>query len=262
MLIPIIRFLLGSKIGRIVLVIGAVAYFMGYNPLALLDGGASTQREPTDSPQEQEKLAFVSAVLAQTEDVWGEIFKSAGARYEEPGLRLFRDQIASGCGFASAQTGPFYCPRDRKIYLDIGFFDELANKYKAGGDFAQAYVIAHEVGHHVQNLIGTLEQINALKRRARSEAEQNALQVKVELQADCYAGVWAHYLAKTGRVLEAGDIDEALNAASAIGDDTLQRKFSGRVVPDSFTHGTSAQRKEWFKKGLAGGNLKACSFEP
>ena len=262
MLIPIIRFLLGSKIGRIVLVIGVVAYFMGYNPLALLDGGASTQREPTDSPLEQEKLAFVSAVLAQTEDVWGEIFKSAGARYEEPGLRLFRDQIASGCGFASAQTGPFYCPRDHKIYLDLGFFDELANKYKAGGDFAQAYVIAHEVGHHVQNLVGTLEQVSALKKRARSEAEQNALQVKVELQADCYAGVWAHYLAKTGRVLEAGDIDEALNAASAIGDDTLQRKFSGRVVPDSFTHGTSAQRKEWFKRGLAGGNLKACSFEP
>ena len=262
MLIPIIRFLLGSKIGRIVLVISVVAYFMGYNPLALLDGGASTQRGPTDSPQEQEKLAFVSAVLAQTEDVWGEIFKSAGARYEEPGLRLFRDQIASGCGFASAQTGPFYCPRDHKIYLDLSFFDELANKYKAGGDFAQAYVIAHEVGHHVQNLIGTLEQVSTLKRRARSEAEQNALQVKVELQADCYAGIWAHYLAKTGRVLEAGDIDEALNAASAIGDDTLQRKFSGRVVPDSFTHGTSAQRKEWFKKGLTGGNLKACSFEP
>ena len=262
-LIPIIRFLLGSNIGRVVLVIGAVAYFMGFNPLALREGGgAGGQRAALDSPQEKEKLAFVSAVLAQTEDVWGEIFKSVGARYEEPGLRLFRDQIASGCGFASAQTGPFYCPRDRKIYLDLSFFDELANKYKAGGDFAQAYVIAHEVGHHVQNLVGTLEQINALKRRARSEAEQNALQVKVELQADCYAGVWAHYLAKTGRVLEAGDIDEALNAASAIGDDTLQRKFSGRVVPDSFTHGTSAQRKEWFKKGLAGGNLKACSFEP
>ena len=176
------------------------------------------------------------------------------------GLQDFPDQnFRGGCAGGYADFVFAFEPFALQV---AGVVDHIGIDTALGGDFAQAYVIAHEVGHHVQNLVGTLEQINALKRRARSEAEQNALQVKVELQADCYAGVWAHYLAKAGRVLEAGDIDEALNAASAIGDDTLQRKFSGRVVPDSFTHGTSAQRKEWFKKGLAGGNLKACSFEP
>lgn len=260
-LIPIIRFLPGSNIGRVVLVIGAVAYFMGFNPLALLDGdGAGTQRAALDSPQEKEKVAFVSAVLAQTEDVWSKVFKEGGAQYKEPSLVLFRDAVSSACGMASSQTGPFYCPADKKVYLDLSFFDELEAKYKAAGDFAQAYVIAHEVGHHVQNLLGTLGKINELKSRAKSPIEQNALQVKVELQADCYAGVWAHYIGRY-KVLEGGDIEEALNAASAIGDDALQKKYQGRVTPDSFTHGSSKQRMTWFKKGFEGGQPSSCAFE-
>ena len=260
-LIPIIRFLLGSNIGRVVLVIGAVAYFMGFNPLALLEGGGTgTQRAALDSPQEKEKVAFVSAVLAQTEDVWSKVFKAGGAQYKEPSLVLFRDAVSSACGTASSQTGPFYCPADKKVYLDLSFFDELEAKYKAAGDFAQAYVIAHEVGHHVQNLLGTLGKINELKSRAKSPIEQNALQVKVELQADCYAGVWAHYRGRY-KVLEDGDIEEALNAASAIGDDALQKKYQGRVTPDSFTHGSSKQRMTWFKKGFEGGQPSSCAFE-
>ena len=260
-LIPIIRFLLGSNIGRVVLVIGAVAYFMGFNPLALLEGGGTgTQRAALDSPQEKEKVAFVSAVLAQTEDVWSKVFKAGGAQYKEPSLVLFRDAVSSACGTASSQMGPFYCPADKKVYLDLSFFDELEAKYKAAGDFAQAYVIAHEVGHHVQNLLGTLGKINELKSRTKSPIEQNALQVKVELQADCYAGVWAHYMGRYN-MLEDGDIEEALNAASAIGDDALQKKYQGRVTPDSFTHGSSKQRMTWFKKGFEGGQPSSCAFE-
>lgn len=261
-LIPIVRFLLGSNIGRVVLAVGVVAYFMGYNPLALLDMGAPAQTQDKaalNSQENRDKLEFVSVVLAQTEDIWSALFKQQGASYVQPKLRLFTGQVKSGCGFASSQVGPFYCPADQKIYLDTSFFDELAGKYKAKGDFAQAYVIAHEVGHHVQNLAGTLERIQAQKARV-GKIEQNALQVKVELQADCYAGIWAHYLARAGRVIEAGDIDEALGAASAIGDDTLQKQAQGYVVPDSFTHGSSAQRMQWFKKGFEGGTLKACAF--
>ena len=175
-LIPIIRFLLGSNIGRVVLIIGAVAYFMGFNPLALLEGGgAGTQRAALDSPQEKEKVAFVSAVLAQTEDVWSKVFKAGGAQYKEPSLVLFRDGVSSACGTASSQMGPFYCPADKKVYLDLSFFEELEAKYKAAGDFAQAYVIAHEVGHHVQNLLGTLGKINELKSRTKSPIEQKRL---------------------------------------------------------------------------------------
>ncbi|WP_169779871.1 KPN_02809 family neutral zinc metallopeptidase [Campylobacter curvus] len=260
-LIPIIRFLLGSNIGRVILVVGVVAYFMGYNPLALIEGGSTASAQKSvDSPEEKQKVAFVSAVLAQTEDVWGKIFSEQGARYKEPNLVLFRNAVSSKCSFASSQTGPFYCPVDQKVYLDLGFFDELANRYKAAGDFAQAYVIAHEVGHHVQNLLGTLENIQTLKSRTKSQVEQNALQVKVELQADCYAGVWAHYMGQY-KVLEDGDIEEALNAASAIGDDTLQKHYQGRVTPDSFTHGSSKQRMSWFKKGFEGGKLSSCAFE-
>ncbi|MCR4941524.1 MAG: zinc metallopeptidase [Campylobacter sp.] len=261
MLVPIVRFLIGSKIGRIILVVGVVAYFFGYNPLALLDGSFGTNSAKTNTAYDNdEKAQFVSAVLAQTEDVWGDIFKAHGASYPQPKLVLFRGAVSSGCGFASSQTGPFYCPADQKVYIDLGFYDELENKYKAAGDFAQAYVLSHEVGHHVQNLLGTLDKINQLKSRTRNEAEQNALQVKVELQADCYGGIWAHYMQKAKRV-ELGDLDEALNAASAIGDDTLQKKFQGYVVPDSFTHGSAEQRKAWFKKGFESGNLKACNFE-
>ena len=261
-LIPIVRFLLGSNVGRIVLAIAAVAYFMGFNPLALIEGTTSnvTQSKSLDSPEENEKLAFVSAVLAQTEDVWAQIFQKHSARYEEPGLVVFRNAVSSKCGFASSQVGPFYCPADRKVYLDLSFFDELAKKHKAGGDFAQAYVIAHEIGHHVQNLSGTLDKIQNLKARTKDLSMQNALQVKVELQADCYAGIWAHYMQKY-QILDDGDIEEALNAASAIGDDTLQKKYQGHVVPDSFTHGSSKQRMHWFKKGFEQGTISSCNFE-
>ncbi|CAD7288412.1 neutral zinc metallopeptidase [Campylobacter suis] len=259
-LLPIIRFLLGSNIGRVVLGLGVVAYFMGYNPLALLNLDTShptANIQATQNEQEKENFAFVSAVLAQTEDVWGKIFQEHGATYSQPNLVVFRDQVRSACGFASSQSGPFYCPADHKVYLDLGFFDELAKVHKADGDFAQAYVIAHEIGHHVQNLSGTLDRINKLKARSNNAIEQNALQVRVELQADCYAGIWAKHVNSR---LEDGDINEALNAASAIGDDTLQRKFQGHVVPDSFTHGSSKQRMEWFKKGFLSGKIEACAF--
>ncbi|CAD7289054.1 hypothetical protein LMG7974_01310 [Campylobacter majalis] len=259
-LLPIIRFLLGSNIGRVVLGLGVVAYFMGYNPLALLDldmSQTSSQVQIAQNEQENERFAFVSAVLAQTEDVWSKIFKDHGATYVEPNLVVFREQVRSACGFASSQSGPFYCPADHKVYLDLSFFDELAKVYKASGDFAQAYVIAHEIGHHVQNLSGTLDKIQQLKARSGNIIEQNALQVRVELQADCYAGIWAKHINSR---LEDGDIQEALNAASAIGDDTLQRKFQGHVVPDSFTHGSSKQRMQWFKKGFLSGKIEACAF--
>lgn len=244
-----------------VLVVSAVAYFMGFNPLALREGGgAGGQRAALDSPQEKEKVVFVSAVPAQTEDVWSRVFKAGGAQYKEPSLVLFRDAVSSACGMASSQTGPFYCPADKKVYLDLSFFGELEAEYKAAGDFAQTYVIAHEVGHHVQNLLGTLGKINELKSRTKSPIGQNALQVKVELQADCYAGVWAHYMGRY-KMLEDGDIEEALNAASAIGDDALQKKYQGRVTPDSFAHGLSEQRMAWFKKGFEDGQPSSCAFE-
>jgi len=251
----------GSNIGRVVLVVSAVVYFMGFNPLALREGGgAGGQRAALDSPQEKEKVVFVSAVPAQTEDAWSRVFKAGGAQYKDPSLVLFRDAVSSACGMASSQMGPFYCPADKKVYLDLSFFGELEAEYKAAGDFAQAYVIAHEVGHRVQNLLGTLGKINELKSRTKSPVEQNALQVKVELQADCYAGVWAHYMGRY-KVLEDGDIEEALNAASAIGDDALQKKYQGRVMPDSFTHGSSKQRMAWFKKGFEGRQPSSCAFE-
>jgi predicted metalloprotease len=259
LIIPVAKFLLGSKLGRIVLgigvVVGLIAYSMGYNPLALLSGASTQQVAPKEISKKDEKSAqFVSAVLAQTEDVWGKLFANGGSKYQEPKLVLFRGGVQSGCGFASSQTGPFYCPADRKVYLDLGFFEELKNRHGAPGDFAQAYVIAHEIGHHVQNLLGTLNKSHTAK-QALSKTKANAVQVQVELQADCYAGIWAHYL---NGVLEDGDIDEALNAASAIGDDTLQKKAQGYVVPDAFTHGSSAQRMKWFKRGYKGGNLGSC----
>ena len=258
-IIPVAKFLLGSKLGRIVLgigvVVGLIAYSMGYNPLALLSGAPAQQVAPKEISKKDEKSAqFVSTVLAQTEDVWGKLFANGGSKYQEPKLVLFRGGVQSGCGFASSQTGPFYCPADRKVYLDLGFFEELKNRHGAPGDFAQAYVVAHEIGHHVQNLLGTLNKSHTAK-QALSKTKANAVQVQVELQADCYAGIWAHYL---NGVLEDGDIDEALNAASAIGDDTLQKKAQGYVVPDAFTHGSSAQRMKWFKRGYKGGNLGSC----
>lgn len=262
MLLPVIKMLIGTKIGRIVLIIGVIAYFMGFNPLALLNIGATSSSNASSqviNTQKDDKSAqFVSAVLAQTEDIWTKVFKKYNSTYSEPKLVLFRNSIKSACGYASSQTGPFYCPSDQKVYLDLSFFDELAKRHDAPGDFAQAYVIAHEIGHHVQNMVGTINKVQKAK-QSLSDAQKNALQVKVELQADCYAGLWSYYSKKDFDSLEEGDIKEALNAASAIGDDTLQKKAKGYVVPDAFTHGSSNQRMSWFQKGFENGTLEACN---
>ncbi len=256
--VPIIRFLLGNKYGRIVLVVGVIAYFLGYNPLTLLSNfsGAVPQQQSYTQPtsEDNKTAAFVSAVLGQTEDVWHTLFKQKSLEYVEPKLVLFRGGVNSGCGYTTTQTGPFYCPADRKVYLDMSFFDELKNKYNSPGDFAQAYVIAHEVGHHVQDLLGTLDKAHKYQ-AASSKKEANAMQVKVELQADCYAGIWAHF---EKNHLDDGDIEEALGAANAIGDDTLQKQAQGYIVPDAFTHGSSKERMQWFKQGYNSGDPKSC----
>jgi predicted metalloprotease len=260
MLVPVIRMLLGTKIGRIVLVLGGIAYFLGFNPMALMGAVTQSNQQSSaiNSQQDENSAQFVSAVLAQTEDIWSTVFQQHNAVYSEPKLVLFRNSVKSGCGNASSQVGPFYCPADQKVYLDLSFFDELAKRHDAPGDFAQAYVIAHEIGHHVQNMTGVLSKVQSAK-QSLSEIQDNALQVKVELQADCYAGLWAHYSKNDFNSLEQGDIEEALNAASAIGDDTLQKKSQGYVVPDAFTHGSSVQRMAWFKKGFDSGTLEACN---
>jgi len=261
MLLPIIKMLIGTKIGRIILVVGVIAYFMGFNPLALLNmqenSSSNSSSSVVNSQKDDKSAQFVSAVLAQTEDIWSNVFSKYNANYIEPKLVLFRNSVKSGCGFASSQTGPFYCPADQKVYLDLSFFDELAKRHSAPGDFAQAYVIAHEIGHHVQNITGTISKVQKAK-QGLNDKQENALQVKVELQADCYAGLWAYYSKKDFDSIEEGDIEEALNAASAIGDDTLQKKAQGYVVPDAFTHGSAVQRMAWFKKGFQNGTLEAC----
>lgn len=254
--------LLTSKGGLIILVIAGVAVFMGADPrmvLSLLSGSGQTVQttQAPITPEQQELADFVSVVLADTEDTWRPLFQSQGLTYQEPTLVLFSGSVDSACGFAQAAMGPFYCPADRMVYIDLGFFRELRERHKAPGDFAQAYVIAHEVGHHVQGLLGTLGSVQQQKQNVGS-AEANELQVRVELQADCYAGLWAHHADAARQILEHGDIDEALNAASQIGDDTLQKKGSGRVVPESFTHGSAQQRARWFKRGFEFGELKAC----
>jgi predicted metalloprotease len=205
-------------------------------------------------PAEQELSQFVSVVLADTEDVWQDLFREGGRQYQEPRLVLFRERVASACGFNSAATGPFYCPGDSKVYIDLSFFDDMTRELNAPGDFAQAYVIAHEVGHHVQNLLGISDRVHAARGRA-SEEEYNQLSVRLELQADFLAGVWAHHAERNWQILEQGDIEEALRAAAAIGDDRLQRKSRGYVVPESFTHGTSEQRARWFTRGLKTGDM-------
>ncbi len=257
----------GMSIGTIIFLV--VIYFvlkmMGIDMLQVLDGGQSTGQSgyeqtqsssPQGSAQEEETKAFVSTVLAETEDTWNGIFQASGETYVEPKLVLFRDGINSACGMASSASGPFYCPGDQKVYLDMAFFDELAQKFGAAGDFAEAYVIAHEVGHHVQNLLGILPKVNAQRQRM-SEADSNQMSIRVELQADCFAGIWGKYTEQKG-LLEQGDLEEALNAATQIGDDTLQKRTQGYVVPESFNHGTSAQRSTWFKRGFDSGKLSAC----
>jgi len=254
LLLRVVPFLLKSKIGRIILVIGVFAYFLGFNPLTLLDNSVPSSKLASSPKNDDKSAEFVSVILGQTEQVWHKIFSEHGLTYVEPKLVLFRQSTRSGCGYASAQTGPFYCPVDQKVYLDLGFFDELKNRFHSPGDFAEAYVIAHEIGHHVQNLLGTLKKSHNLKSHGSKKAA-NSIQVKVELQADCYAGIWAHNLKN---ILDDGDISEALNAANAIGDDSLQKQARGYVTPDSFTHGTSKQRMAWFKQGYLSGKLSAC----
>jgi predicted metalloprotease len=253
---------LSFKTLAILVVIGIVLQFMGVDVLSMLtgQGGPATTQQTTNrtptSAEDKEMGAFVATVLAETEDVWNGIFQASGSTYEEPKLTLFSGAWSSACGTASAASGPFYCPLDKKVYLDTDFFNEMATRFKASGDFAQAYVIAHEVGHHVQNLTGVLPKFNQA-RRSMSKAEANAMSVRVELQADCFAGIWAKYTEQKG-LLETGDIEEALNAAHQIGDDALQKQTQGYVVPDSFTHGTSQQRMTWFKRGFASGRFEDC----
>lgn len=249
----------GGGIGTIIIVL--VAIYFGIDPGFLLQsgapGGAPDQQSVQRTPADDESRQFVSVVLADTEDTWRTLFRQMGGAYQDPKLVLFTGAVQSACGFAQAAVGPFYCPGDQKVYIDLGFFQELKNRFQAPGDFAQAYVIAHEIGHHVQNLLGISAKVQSLRDRV-SAAEANDLSVRLELQADCFAGVWAHHAHQSRQILEAGDVEEGLNAANAIGDDRLQMQAKGYVAPDSFTHGSSAQRVRWFKRGIAGGDLRQC----
>lgn len=259
-------FRLGGRsigIGTIVIALIGGAIF-GINPLTILSvlSGAGTtqvqQQAPAKAPPADDRMAkFVATVLGDTEDVWKQLFSQGGATYQEPRLVLFRGAIATGCGQGQTVMGPFYCPNDQKVYIDLNFYETLKNRLGAPGDFAQAYVIAHEVGHHVQNQLGITGQMARLRSRA-SQAEVDAMSVKVELQADCFAGVWAHHAQNARQVLEQGDVEEAMNAAAKIGDDALGQSRGGAVLPESFTHGTSAQRQRWFSTGLKTGSVKAC----
>lgn len=247
---------LGGGIGTVILVV--LYLVLGGDPQALFNSQQAqlpqTAQYDSQAPRD-DASKFVSVVLADTEDAWHEIFRQMGREYQEPKLVLFTDRTQSGCGFASGATGPFYCPEDRRVYIDLGFFRELQGRLGAGGDFAEAYVIAHEVGHHVQNLLGISDRVQAARRRV-SEAEYNRLSVRLELQADFLAGVWARYTDRVKHVVEAGDIEEAMRAASAVGDDRLQSRSRGYVVPDSFTHGTSEQRVRWFRRGYETGDIR------
>jgi predicted metalloprotease len=262
-LLPLVMRLAGTRRGLVILAIGAVILWLSGADLGSLVGApgvVAPERDPpvaVQSPAEQERVEFLAVVLADTEDAWTDLFARAGERYERPTLVLFRDATRSACGLGQAAMGPFYCPGDRKVYLDLAFFDELAQRFAAPGDFAQAYVLAHEIGHHVQTLLGITAR-TAAAGSARDRAGANALSVRQELQADCFAGVWAHHAHRAREVLEQGDLEEALRAASAIGDDRLQRRTQGHVTPDSFTHGTSEQRSRWFRRGIEEGTVAAC----
>ena len=258
----------GAKVGGLsglgLVAVFVISMFLGVDPTVLLQN--VSQRETTSvstqqhvgTAQNDDMRRFVAVVLAETEDVWAESFNRSGKTYVPPKLVLFSGAVESACGMAESAVGPFYCPRDQKVYLDLSFFEELHKRFGVSGDFAQAYVIAHEVGHHVQTLLGITQKVAQLQPRLIT-AEKNKLSVMVELQADCLAGVWAHQTEKKRQILEAGDIEEALNAASAIGDDRIQKRSQGYVVPDSFTHGSSAQRVRWFKTGLEQGTFNSCN---
>jgi len=247
----------GGGIGSIILVLAAL--FFGFDPSVILqtDSPPPTTQVPAASPGQDDGRDFVAVVLADTEDTWAELFRRMNREYQNPKLVLFTGSVQSACGMAGAAVGPFYCPGDHKVYLDLEFFRDLRSRFRAPGDFAQAYVIAHEVGHHVQSLLGISEKVAATRQRG-DRATANALSVRQELQADCFAGVWAHHANRTRQVLEQGDLEEALGAAAAIGDDRLQRQTQGRVVPESFTHGSSAQRVRWFKRGFDAGAVNQC----
>lgn len=268
------RFPVGGRAGGIggigLLILVLLGLFFGIDPSVLLQGDGGTgspssyapsqryQQQPSPGPGSMDDARqFVAVVLADTEDTWNQLFQQMGRTYQEPNLVLFSGATRSGCGFAQSASGPFYCPRDGKVYLDTSFFDELSRRFGAPGDFAQAYVIAHEVGHHVQNMLGILPKVEAAQQQL-SRGEANQVQVMVELQADCFAGIWANHAQRSRDLLERGDVEEGLNAAAAIGDDRLQKQAQGYVVPDAFTHGSSAQRVRWFKRGLESGNPAAC----
>ncbi len=256
----------GAKGGGIgIILLALVGMYFGIDPSLILNMGdaiqapssdSATRTVPVDPRQEQEK-EFISVVLADTEDVWGQVFKELGGTYEKPKLVLFTGAVQSACGFAQAAMGPFYCPGDRKVYIDLAFYDDLKNQLHSPGDFAQAYVVAHEIGHHVQKLLGISDKVDALRRKL-SKKDFNKVSVRLELQADCFAGVWANRANQMRNILEPGDIEEALNTASHIGDDRLQKQSRGYVTPDSFTHGSSAQRVRWFKQGFESGDIRTC----
>ena len=252
----------GGGIG--IIVIALIAMYFGVDPTVFLSQQGPTSSIGTQtstrqiSPAENQLAEFVSVVLADTEDTWHILFNKMGENYREPNLVLFSGAVESACGYAQAAMGPFYCPADQKVYIDLSFYRDLKNRHQAPGDFAQAYVIAHEIGHHVQTLLGISEKVHTARRRV-SQVEGNKLSVMQELQADCFAGLWAHHANRTRQILEEGDIEEALNAASAIGDDRLQQRGRGYVTPDSFTHGSSRQRVRWFKQGLKTGDVMDCN---
>ena len=258
--------IVGGGIG--VAVLALVVYLLGGDPTVILNSGGQGQPAPPEAgapanagapgAAQDQMSQFVSVILADTEDTWQAIFKQKfGRDYEDPKLVLFTGAVQSACGIAQSAMGPFYCPNDHNVYIDLAFYREMKERFGAPGDFAQAYVIAHEVGHHVQNLLGTSDKVQAAQQRS-DKAGANALSVRLELQADCYAGVWGNHAQRARNILEPGDVDEALNAASAIGDDKLQKASRGYVVPESFTHGSSAQRQQWFRRGFESGNLEAC----
>lgn len=251
----------GGGIGAVILAV--IVTLMGGDPSVVFQQDTSTRRTAPNSGQvrspEEDKLAdFVSVVLADTEDTWSDLFRQMGRTYQEPKLVLFSGTAKSACGYAQSAAGPFYCPADQKVYIDLSFYRDLQDRFKAPGDFAQAYVVAHEVGHHVQTLMGVSQKVSSLQQRT-NRATANQLSVRLELQADCFAGIWAHHADRQRQILEQGDVEEALNAASSIGDDRLQRQSQGYVVPDSFTHGSSTQRVRWFNQGLKTGQVAQCN---
>ncbi len=253
----------GRSIGIGTIALALVAMYFGVDPSVVLNiGQGMSQNAPVEAkpiPQDDPAAKFVAKVLGSTEDTWGKLFQNSGHEYPAPKLVLFSGQTPTACGSGQAAMGPFYCPGDQKVYIDLSFYQEMKDRFHAPGDFAQAYVIAHEVGHHIQNLMGTSDKVQQARQSARSEAQANQYSVMLELQADCYAGVWAHHADGTNRILEAGDVEEAMTAAAAIGDDALQKQAQGYAVPDSFTHGTSQQRMRWFNQGLSTGDVNKCN---